>query len=161
MASKRTESTQVTHDNKFAAGLAALGSLHSAVVMALVEAPVSGGFGLNNLPWGVFRRCGSTSDAAGRPAIGVALGQHVVDVSALQQAGLLSGPILSKAGACLQKVRVHCTSLAPAYSRQGVPVPLDCIDTQVATLTCTSTFFQYLQYVNPALAFSPFPHTTL
>ena len=79
--------------------------------MALVDAPVSGGFGLNNLPWGVFRRCGSTSDAAGRPAIGVALGQHVVDVSALQQASLLSGPILSKAGACLQKVRASAVLL--------------------------------------------------
>jgi|LauGreSBDMM110SN_4_FD.fasta_scaffold15304_4 fumarylacetoacetase len=54
----------------------------------------SNGFGLSNLPWGVFSRLGQPQ----RRSVGVALGEFVVDVSALVEAGLMSGPILSQAG---------------------------------------------------------------
>jgi fumarylacetoacetase len=68
---------------------------------SFVDIPPNSDFPLDNLPWGVFqRRCQD-----GPPAIGVALGDMVVDVAALQQLGLLSGPGLSGAGgACLQEV---------------------------------------------------------
>ena len=56
------------------------------------------GFGLNNLPWGVFT---SSSAGNGRPRIGVALGDYVVDACALFEAGLFPGPILSQLGGCM------------------------------------------------------------
>lgn len=77
-------------------------------------------FPLQNLPWGVFtpNRPGSgAGSGAGfggdhdespwAPRIGVALGDHVVDVRALRRAGLFSGPILStEQGACLEQASV-------------------------------------------------------
>ena len=49
------------------------------------------GFGLHNLPWGVFT---SNADPTARPRIGVALGSSVVDVGVLAAAGLFTGPLL-------------------------------------------------------------------
>lgn len=54
-------------------------------------------FPIQNLPFGVFRRSGS-----GQPGrVGVAIGREVVDLSALRQAGLLTGvegPVLDAVG---------------------------------------------------------------
>ena len=69
----------------------ALSSLISLMEFFL-EAKI--GFGLANLPWGVFSRQGQPQ----RCSVGVALGEFVVDVSALVDAGLMTGPILSQAG---------------------------------------------------------------
>jgi hypothetical protein len=63
--------------------------------------PETSGFGLNNLPWGVFQ----TKDS-NRNHIGVAIGDQVIDIGALQQHGLFSGPILSQKGSSFQKVFV-------------------------------------------------------
>jgi len=47
-------------------------------------------FPLENLPYGIF----SDSSKQSRP--GVALGDHVIDLCALQTHGYFTGPILSK-----------------------------------------------------------------
>jgi fumarylacetoacetase len=47
-------------------------------------------FPIQNLPYGVFRRRGSTSHARGKASIGVAIGDQVLDLSVLEEAGLLS-----------------------------------------------------------------------
>lgn len=47
-------------------------------------------FPIQNLPYGVFRRRGGASS----PAVGVAIGDYVLDLSALEAQGLLSSPIL-------------------------------------------------------------------
>jgi fumarylacetoacetase len=54
-------------------------------------------FPLQNLPWGVFSRRTPVPSACSRAShVGVALGDVVVDVTELQQAGLLaSGPHLT------------------------------------------------------------------
>ena len=49
------------------------------------------GFGLENLPWGVFT---SNADPTARPRIGTALGDSVVDVGVFATAGLFPGPLL-------------------------------------------------------------------
>ena len=54
------------------------------------------GFGLANLPWGVFRL---DTDPSPRPRIGVALGDCVVDVGVLDAAGLFPGKLLGGTGA--------------------------------------------------------------
>lgn len=58
-------------------------------------------FPLANLPFGVGIRPGE----ALRPCICVALGDQVVDLRALDDAGCFSGPILSQTD-CFQQVRV-------------------------------------------------------
>lgn len=78
----------------------------------LVEGAQHTDFPLENLPFGVF----STSEDSSR-RIGVALGNHVVDVRALQQAGLFSGPHMSAVSDCLQQVRQplkQCQWTSPA-----------------------------------------------
>jgi len=56
---------------------------------SFVDLPEDHLFPLENLPWGVFMREG------GAPAIGVRLGDLVVDCAALEEAGLFSGERLS------------------------------------------------------------------
>src|SRR5262245_32047023 len=46
-------------------------------------------FPIQNLPYGVFRRAG------GEPAVGVALGDWVVDLAVLEERGLLATPALA------------------------------------------------------------------
>lgn len=55
-------------------------------------------FSLANLPYGCYSRGG------GRRALCVALGDAIVDLSALQRSGLLAGPLLSAAPDCFQQV---------------------------------------------------------
>ena len=55
------------------------------------------GFGLSNLPWGVFSRLGPQAQPQ-RSCVGVALGEFVVDVGVLVEAGLMAGPLLSQTG---------------------------------------------------------------
>src|SRR6476646_8134798 len=45
-------------------------------------------FPIQNLPYGVFRRTGDT------PRVGVAIGEHVLDLAAVEAAGLLDTPAL-------------------------------------------------------------------
>lgn len=60
----------------------------------------SSDFSIDNLPYGAY-----TSSKLGRSRrrMCVAIGDHVADLAELQRAGLFSGSILSKAGACLQE----------------------------------------------------------
>ena len=51
---------------------------------ALLDVPADSGFGLHNLPYGVFSRAGEP------PRVGVRLGDHVVDLAALETHGLLA-----------------------------------------------------------------------
>lgn len=77
------------------------------------------GFGLNNLPWGVFT---ASSAGNGRPRVGVALGDCVVDACALFEAGLFSGPILSQLGGCLSagSLNAFMSLGAPAWAEARV-----------------------------------------
>lgn len=67
-------------------------------------------FSIANLPYGCFSRRGGgganggdAGDAAlKRRRLCVALGDYAVDLSALQRAGLFSGPVLSKHPDCFQ-----------------------------------------------------------
>ncbi len=54
-------------------------------------------FPIQNLPFGVF----ATVEDPGRPRVGVAIGDHVADVCALREAGLLPG--------CAQVAASHCS----------------------------------------------------
>lgn len=47
-------------------------------------------FPIQNLPWGVFKKAASGKED--RPRIGVAIGSCILDLSALEQEGLLDGP---------------------------------------------------------------------
>ncbi len=60
------------------------------------------GFGLDNLPWGVF-----STEHGRHPRIGVALGDFVVDVSALSAEGFFTGPVLSKLKSCFTKTTLN------------------------------------------------------
>ncbi|KAJ7266002.1 hypothetical protein O6H91_Y402900 [Diphasiastrum complanatum] len=54
-------------------------------------------FPIQNLPYGVFR---PNAEASPRP--GVAIGDHVLDLSVLARAGLFSGPLLTNSDCFLQ-----------------------------------------------------------
>lgn len=58
---------------------------------SFIDIPAGSDFPLNNLPYGAYTRPGSS-----KPHLCVALGDHVVDLGQLQQAGCFSGPILSQ-----------------------------------------------------------------
>ena len=75
-------------------------------MQSFVEGTYESEFPLEHLPWGVF-----ATQAEPRKRVGVALGDYVVDVAALQQIGLISGPHMSGAGAstCMSEVR-HASS---------------------------------------------------
>lgn len=69
-----------------------------AVMESFVEVMPCSQFPLQNLPYGVFK------PAAGGPARpGVAIGDSVVDLSILLDAGLFKGPLLS-ASDCFSQV---------------------------------------------------------
>ncbi|KAI5064935.1 hypothetical protein GOP47_0019630 [Adiantum capillus-veneris] len=56
----------------------------------IVPVPADSPFSIHNLPYGVFR---PSASAAPRP--GIAIGDHVLDLSAIATAGLFNGPLLS------------------------------------------------------------------
>ena len=61
--------------------------------------PADSHFPLNNLPYGVF-----STAASPVPRPGVAIGDSVLDLAAVQRAGLFSGPVLSGCSSCFQQV---------------------------------------------------------
>ena len=65
---------------------------------SFVEVAPDSDFPLENLPYGVFSRRGSSARH-----VGVAIGDYVLDLSLAAAAGLLSGPLLS-GGDCFQHV---------------------------------------------------------
>jgi fumarylacetoacetase len=56
-----------------------------------VPVPAESHFPIQNLPYGVFRRPGVS-----RPAVGVAIGEYVLDVTLLEEAGWVGGPQLRR-----------------------------------------------------------------
>lgn len=58
-----------------------------------MKVPVGSDFPLNNLPYGAYTRPGGSSR---KPSLCVALGEQVVDLAQLEQAGCFTGPILSQ-----------------------------------------------------------------
>jgi len=54
-------------------------------------------FPIQNLPYGVFR-----PNAGGAPRIGVAIGEHVLDLEAVERAGMLDAALLRAAGVFLE-----------------------------------------------------------
>src|SRR5438045_3324584 len=64
-------------------------------------------FPIQNLPFGVFR-----PRAGGTPRVGVAIGEHVLDLSVLERHGLFSGPVL-------RQTRVFDHSLLNAFLALG------------------------------------------
>ncbi|GBF94003.1 fumarylacetoacetase [Raphidocelis subcapitata] len=73
---------------------------------AFLEIDPASDFSIDNLPYGCYstRGGGGNGGAAAPPrrALCVALGNSVVDLGALQRAGLFSGPVLSKHADCFQ-----------------------------------------------------------
>lgn len=63
-----------------------------------VPVPPGSHFPLQNLPYGV---CSTAADPRPRPC--VAIGDHVLDLRAIRRAGLLAGPVLSRAGDCFEQ----------------------------------------------------------
>jgi len=60
---------------------------------SFVEVPAGSQFPIQNLPFGVFHRRGSHSQAPPRPA--VAIGDSALDLAAVADAGLFDGPALA------------------------------------------------------------------
>lgn len=60
---------------------------------SFVKVPVGSDFPLNNLPYGAYTLPGGSSR---KPSLCVALGEQVVDLAQLEQAGCFTGPILSQ-----------------------------------------------------------------
>src|SRR5258708_2535103 len=57
---------------------------------SFVPVPSGSHFPIQNLPFGVFR-----PRRGGEPRVGVAIGEHVVDLSVLERQGLLNIPLLA------------------------------------------------------------------
>lgn len=89
-----------------------LNHTHDASVRSwLASANATGGdFPIQNLPFAVFRRAGSTEPMRG----GVAIGDQVVDLTALSATRLLDGPALAAARACAQPALNDFFALGPA-----------------------------------------------
>lgn len=69
---------------------------------AFLEVDPASDFSIDNLPYGVYS---SATRGTTRRTACVALGDQVIDLAALQRAGLFSGPLLSKSPDCFQQVR--------------------------------------------------------
>ena len=59
-------------------------------MQSFIHVPVSSHFPLHNLPYGLFTH----KSLAGQLHMGVAIGEHVLDLAVLSRAGLLQGPCL-------------------------------------------------------------------
>jgi fumarylacetoacetase len=76
------------------------------VQKSFIEVSEDSDFPIQNLPYGIFREKGS--DSAGR--IGVAIGDQILDLSALVDAGLFDGSEVTKCpkGSCLKQSTLNC-----------------------------------------------------
>jgi hypothetical protein len=88
----------------------------TAEMEAFIEVDPSSDFSIDNLPYGCYSAARGGDGKAPRRALCVALGDAVVDLGALQRAGLFSGPVLSKNTECFQRVRgpAHADAWAAA-----------------------------------------------
>ncbi|XP_078443574.1 fumarylacetoacetase isoform X2 [Wolffia australiana] len=72
-----------------------------APLRSFVDVPPESHFPLENLPYGVFR-----SISGGDPRPGVAIGDYVLDLSAVAEAGLFDGPLL-KNSSCFSQTSLN------------------------------------------------------
>jgi len=70
----------------------------SPTLRSWMPVPDGSHFPIQNLPYGVFR-----PKAGGDPRIGVAIGEHVLDLAAVERAGLLDAALLRAAGVFLER----------------------------------------------------------
>ncbi len=92
-----------------------------------VPVPTGSPFPVQNLPYGIF------SDAAGPPRVGVALGDHVLDLAGLARDGLLAdrgwfaagslNPFMAAGPAAWHAARARLTQLATDPALQGAVTP--------------------------------------
>jgi fumarylacetoacetase len=75
------------------------------------SAPGHPDFPIQNLPFGIFRRSGSS----GLPAVGIAIGDQILDVTAARAAGALSGGAATAAKACTAPVLNPLMELGAAH----------------------------------------------
>lgn len=75
----------------------------AAVAEAFVCVAADSDFPIHNLPYGVFSRKQSHTHA-----IGVAIGELVLDLAVLSRHGLFSGPLLSQHPGVFEEVRMAC-----------------------------------------------------
>lgn len=73
---------------------------------SIIHCPLGCDFPLDNIPFGVF----SLKDGSSAPRIGTALGSSIVDLKAVHQAGLFTGPQLSRRSSCFGQVTTASTS---------------------------------------------------
>lgn len=73
-------------------------------ITSFLHVPPDSHFAIRNLPYGVFSRKG------GQRRIGVALGENVIDLAALSQHGLFSGPYLLNTS-CFEQVKTLVPSM--------------------------------------------------
>jgi fumarylacetoacetase len=84
---------------------------------AFLDVDPSSDFSIDNLPYGAY-----TGPRGGAPRPCTAIGDSVVDLAALQAAGLFSGPVLAKHPDCFQQVpAVHALRGGPRPP--GAPLP--------------------------------------
>lgn len=69
---------------------------------SFVEVKLDSHFSIHNLPYGIFKH-GGVDTTTPRP--GVAIGDYVLDLSAIQSAGLFDGPLLCNSD-CFHQVFV-------------------------------------------------------
>jgi fumarylacetoacetase len=69
-----------------------MNSTNDPALRSFIDAPVDCDFPIQNLPYGVFRRMGDS------PHVGVAIGEQVLDLTALETKGLLETPHLRGKG---------------------------------------------------------------
>lgn len=95
--------------------MSALDGTHDPALRAWVPGANAPGadFPIQNLPFGVFRRLGS----GGRPSVGVAIGDWIVDLAAVVGRGLVSGDALLPCQACEDDSLNELMALGPAAAR--------------------------------------------
>lgn len=71
--------------------------------MSFVNVAPGSDFPLENLPWGVFEHNGKRS-------IGVAIGDHVLNVTELASRGFITGPELNSRACFSQVIRPNASS---------------------------------------------------
>jgi fumarylacetoacetase len=99
----------------------------STAATSWVEVPEGSHFPVQNLPYGVFARAGQAS------RVGVAIGEHVLDLAGLAQAGLLAGPgwfaastlnaFMAAGPAAWQTARARITELLADVRHRGLVEP--------------------------------------
>lgn len=78
--------------------------IEKMTLSSFLHVPPDSHFSIHNLPFGIFSTPRSGDPA---PRIGVAIGDHILDVQAISRAGLLTGPLMRKHSECLAQVRTQ------------------------------------------------------